>query len=131
MSDVLDRVPTAALVVAVGLLVAAGAARALLYADDARLRNTARLYLGPLCVWCVIAVVVYGVGLAATATASVGALAIILVIVVGAVVLQAGDAAAEPEPEPPPASAAPPTPAPPPQASAWDDSRSPGGLWSR
>jgi hypothetical protein len=137
MSDILDRMPTASLVVAVGLLVAAIAARALLYADDARLRDTARLYLEPLCVWCLIAVVVHGLALATTGTASILSIAVIFVIAAAAVALQAGDeaeAAAEPEPASAPEASAPaaPTGAPAPSApSLWDDSRRPGGLWSR
>jgi hypothetical protein len=126
MSDVLDRVPTASLAVAVGLLVAAVAARALVYADDSGLRRTARVYLEPLCVWCLIAVVVNGVALGATGTASVGSIALILVIAAAAVALQAGEekAVAEAAPEPPPA----PTPTPPPPAAS---ATRPGSLWSR
>lgn len=129
MSDVLDRVPTASLAVAIGLLVAAVAARALVYADDPGSRQTARVYLEPLCVWCLIAVVVHGVALGATSTASVGSIALILVIAAAAVALQAGDekAPAEAAPEPPPAPA-PPAPTPPPPAAA--SARS-GSLWSR
>jgi hypothetical protein len=129
MSDVLDRVPTASLAVAIGLLVAAVAARALVSADDAGLRQTARVYLEPLCVWCLIAVVVHGVALGATGTASVGSIALILVVAAGAVALQAGDekAPAEAAPEPP-AAPAPAAPTPPPPAAS---SARPGSLWSR
>jgi hypothetical protein len=130
MSDLLDRAPTASLAVAVGLLVAAVGARALLlWADDAGVRRTARLYLEPLCVWCLIAVVVHGVALGAAGTASVGSIALLLVVAAAAVALQAGDENASPgdEPAAPPATS-PPAPAapPPPEAS----SRA-GSLWSR
>ncbi len=90
-------------------------------ADDRALRRTARLYLEPLCTWCLIAVVVHGVALGATGTVSVAGIALMLLIAAAAVALPLGDAPQEPaeaEPEPE-------TPPPPPAPVAG------GSLWSR
>ena len=115
-------VPAASLAVAIALVLAAGVARVLVFADDRTLRRTAQLYLQPLCTWCLIAVVVHGVALGAGGTASVAGIALMLLIAAAAVALPIGDAPQEPaeaEPEP----GTPPPPPPTPVAG--------GSLWSR
>jgi hypothetical protein len=116
---VIARVSGASLGVAIALMLAALVARALMFADDRSLRRTAELYVGPLCIWCLVAVAVHGVAMAAAGTVSVGGIVLVFVIVAVAVALDHGDqpqevVEAEPEPAPPPA------PAP-----------SGGSLWSR
>ena len=69
-------VPAASLAVAIALVLAAGVARVLVLTDDGALRRTARLYLEPLCTWCLIAVVVHGVAMGATGTVSVAGIAL-------------------------------------------------------
>jgi hypothetical protein len=112
-------VPTASLAVAIALVLAAGVARVLVFADDRALRRTAQLYLQPLCTWCLIAVVVHGVALGAAGTVSVAGIALMLLIAAAAVALPIGDAPQEP------AEAEPETPPPPPAPVAG------GSLWSR
>jgi hypothetical protein len=104
---------TAALLVAVGLLVLAAAACAvkMAHVENPRLRRLARLYLDPLSTWCLAAVVVHA--LAVVAAGDLVALELVLPIGIGiaAVLLRWADEpdepAAVPEPvvEPAPAAA--------------------------
>ena len=89
-------VPAASLAVAIALVLAAGVARVLVLTDDGALRRTARLYLEPLCTWCLIAVVVHGVAMGATGTVSVAGIALVLLIAAVAVALPLGDGPQEP-----------------------------------
>ncbi len=118
-------VPAASLAVAIALVLAAGIARVLVLTDDRALERTARLYLEPLCTWCLIAVVVHGVALGATGTVSVAGIALMLLIAAVAVALPLGDAPQQPaEPELAPEPEMPPAPPPPAPAAG-------GSLWSR
>jgi hypothetical protein len=120
---------TAALLVAIGLLVLAAAACAVQMTPvkDARLRRLARLYLDPLSTWCMAAVVVHA--LATVAAGDLVALKLVLPIGVGvaAFLLRWADE--------PPDSAAPASPAGAPSAPS-PEPRTPvrpatGALWSR
>jgi len=125
---------TAALIVAIGLLILAAAACAVQMTPvkDARLRRLARLYLDPLSTWCLAAVVVHG--LTTVAAGDVVALELVLPIGIGiaAFLLRWADEpheaeAAVPAPAPraaTPAPAAPPLPTAPVRPTN-------GSLWSR
>jgi hypothetical protein len=78
-----STVATAALLVAIGLLVLAVAACAaqLAQVEDARVRHLARLYLDPLSTWCMAAVIVHA--LAVVAAGDIVALKLVLPIGVG------------------------------------------------
>jgi hypothetical protein len=117
MSAFFADVASAALPVAIALLVAAAAACGVLWieVDNARARRLARLYLEPLGTWCLIALATYVV-----AHIAAGGGLLILFLPLGlailAVLLRSADETGEPPPEPEPeplaAPVAPPAPAP-------------------
>ena len=118
----MSTVATAALPVAIGLLVCAALARAIVWTGfgDEQARETARRHLEPLCVWCLGALGVYVFAHSAGGGSWVGAF--LVGGVLGAVATGlwlAGDD--EPAPVAPSAPE-PPAPAPPPDE---------GSLWSR
>jgi hypothetical protein len=103
MSGLMHDVARAALPVAIGLLLLAAAARALLAApvEDAPARRLARLCLEPLSTWCLAALAVYAVALGAAGEMSGGSLVLALALGAAAAALwfmsDAGDTApAEP-----------------------------------
>ncbi|WP_028067603.1 hypothetical protein [Solirubrobacter soli] len=124
---------TAALLVAIGLLVLAAAACAVQMTPvkDARLRRLARLYLDPLSTWCLAAIVVHA--LTTVAAGDVVALKLVLPIGIGvaAFLLRWADEPHEPAPAAAatpaaddPVAAVPPRPAAPVRPTT-------GSLWSR
>jgi hypothetical protein len=126
-------VAAASLPVAIGLLVLAAWARAVLWAqvDREPARRVATAYLGPLSVWCLIAAATNALAVGASGDAGVASLAVPLGLGVAAVVLRASvgeepDAPAPVEPDERPAAPAPASAHPP----AVADTRPPG-LWSR
>lgn len=116
---------TAALLVAIGLLVLAASACVVQMTpvEDERLRRLARLYLDPLSTWCLAAVVVHA--LATVAAGDIVALKLVLPIGIGvaAFLLRWADEPHEVVDEAPPAS-----PAPRPAAPVRPTT---GSLWSR
>jgi H+/Cl- antiporter ClcA len=126
----MHHVASAALPVAIGLLVCAAAARAVLWwgLGDQEIQAQAREHLEPLCVWCLGALVVYV--FARTATGGSLLTSLFVGSALGAVILALWQGAQEPAPtqeqvaEPPPEPPAPAEPPPP-------DERPRQGLWSR
>jgi hypothetical protein len=113
----MHHVAAAALPVAIGLLIATGAARAVLAMrlGDQQAQRTARRHLDPLAVWCVIAAGADVLATGAAGDASLGAFAAPIAIAAVAGVLRS----LEDEPDGEPASPAPAAPAPPPPARQW------------
>ena len=115
-------IANAALPVAVGLVLLAVAARAVLaWTDDAEAHALARTYLEPLTTWCLIAIFAYGIARAIAGEVGVISLGVALVIGFCAVFLRDWSREEEPamvveEPPVPPAAAPP---------------RSSGPLWAR
>jgi len=154
MTAFMHDVARAALPVAIGLLVCAAAAAAVLWSrfDDAQAQRLARQYLEPLSTWCLVALATHTLALGAAGEASVLSLVLPLALGAAAVLVRT---AADPSPRPAPAEpmkrraaapAAPPPPAthaPPatptaahPAAPLWadpadDESATRSGLWSR
>jgi hypothetical protein len=96
MSDV----AVASLPVAIGLLVLAAAARAVVWADarDERLARVARDHLGPLSTWCLILIAVHAVALGGAGELGAGNGGLSLIIAAAAVLLRS-EGAAEEEPD--------------------------------
>jgi len=156
MTAFMHDVARAALPVAIGLLVCALAAAAVLWSrfDDAQAQRLARQYLEPLSTWCLVALATHTLALGAAGEASV--LSLVLPLALGAAAVLVRTAAdSSPRPAPAPAepvkrrAAAPPAPPPPathappatptaahPSAPLWadpadDESATRSGLWSR
>jgi hypothetical protein len=126
VSAFLADVADAAMPVAVGLLIGAGAARATLsQLDHASARRLAHRYLEPLTTWCLIALGVHAVALLAAGEAGVFSLSLVLIAGGLAVLLRLVD---EPEADVVEESAEPP--AVPPVATA-PIPVSEGPLWAR
>jgi hypothetical protein len=124
MTSLFDDIASASLPVAVGLLILAATARAVLWAqvEDARARRVAAQYLEPLATWSVLAILVHAVALGGAGELSFGGLGVALAIAFAGVLLRPGGEPAQ-APEP----AAGPAPAP----AAQPEAPRPGGLWSR
>lgn len=90
MNDLFAYVASAALPVAVVLLVLGLTARGVIWAqiDDPRWQRLARQYLEPLSTWSVGAFIAYALTLTAAGDAAAGSLAIALVLAVAAAVLR-------------------------------------------
>jgi hypothetical protein len=90
MSDALHHVAVASLPVAIGLLVLAAVARAVLWADvkDERLARVAREHLGALSIWCLILVAVHALALGAAGELGAGSFGAALAIGAAAVLLR-------------------------------------------
>jgi hypothetical protein len=115
----MSAVASAALPVAIGLLVCAAMARAVLWTGfgDEQAQQTARRHLEPLCVWCLGALAVY-----VFAHSAGGGSWVVAFLVGGVLATAATGLWLAGDDEPAPAASEPPAPAPP------SDS---GSLWSR
>ncbi len=145
MSALMHDVARAALPVAIGLLICAAWARAVVWAqiDHGQAQRIAQQYLEPLSTWCLVAVAVHTLALGAAGDADVLSLALPLVLGAAAVVLRAtGEpsgppaVAREERPPAPPPPATAPVPARAPDGSLWaeaadDETTRRAGLWSR
>jgi hypothetical protein len=101
MSDAFHHIAVASLPVALGLLVLAAGARAVLWTDvnDAGLTRIARDHLGPLSTWCLILVAVHTVALGGAGDLGAGSGGVALIIGAAAVLLRAEDGGPAEEPD--------------------------------
>jgi hypothetical protein len=146
MSAFMDDVAGAALPVAIGLLILAAVARAVLWAqiDDADVQRVARQYVEPLATWCLVAAGTQAVAVGAAGNAGLLPLVLPIGIGVAAVLLRSAgetdhpaeitpaERPARPEPTRPAPAAAEPSPA----GRLWAEpgNEAPareGRLWSR
>lgn len=121
-----DRVASAALPVAIGLLACAAVARGVLWTRFGERQATARRYLEPLSVWCVVAVVVYVIARIAAGDLALGSFALAVALGGVAMLLWLGEqqpVAAEAQPVA--------DPEPPPRAEEPERVAEPARLWSR
>ncbi|MDA0173803.1 hypothetical protein OJ998_32175, partial [Solirubrobacter taibaiensis] len=90
MSDLFHSAASAALPVAIVLLVLGASARGVLWAqiDDPRWVRIARQYLAPLSTWAVAGFITYALALVAAGEAATGPLALALVLAVAAAVIR-------------------------------------------
>lgn len=136
MSNLFHSASSAALPVAIVLLVLGACARGVLWAqiDDPRWARIARQYLAPLSTWSVAAFITYALTLVAAGEAATGPLALALVLAVAAAVIRLESDDEEPAVAPREHAMAGGSEAVPPAAHLFDgpeDPVAPGGLWAR
>jgi hypothetical protein len=101
MSDFFGHVASAALPVAIGLLVLTAAARGVLWAQlEGDERRLAQQYLEPLATWCLIAAGTYAFAICASGDAGVLPLAAAIALAVAAILLRSDQTAAVTADEP-------------------------------
>ena len=123
----MSAIANAALPVAVGLIMLAAVARAVLeWSSDQGFVRLSREYLEPLTTWCLIATLVY-VG-AHAASGDIGVLTIVIAAIIGGSAVFVRDSATEAPLEEEPVIVEPTAPAP---APAVGPNRSAGALWAR
>ena len=135
MSDLFHSASSAALPVAIVLLVLGASARGVLWAqiDDPRWVRIARQYLAPLSTWSVAAFITYALTLVAAGEAATGPLALALVLAVAAAVIRLESDEEEPAAAPREHALGGSAAVPPP-AHLFDGPEepvAPGGLWAR
>jgi hypothetical protein len=136
VSDLFHSASSAALPVAIVLLVLGASARGVLWAqiDDPRWVRIARQYLAPLSTWSVAAFITYALTLVAAGEAATGPLALALVLAVAAAVIRLERDEAQPAVAPREHAVAGGSEAVPPAAqrfNAPEEPVAPGGLWAR